>query len=277
MLKNTDREENTRVSDNEKDIGFKRLKRKNSKKLLRRRIMYVLLLVLLLAVFLIIAVAVFFRVSQITVEGDTLGNEPYIIESSEISDGMNLYAVSEKEVAANIISEYPYVRSVTIHREIPNRVRIELRCDSPDFYIEIAERYFILSGEFRVLKKFESKSELEAEYPDAVEIIAGEIKSAVVGSELVFADDAYKDTGIELLSVVKNAEMFSGVTQIDYSDRFNVYITYDGRLRTNVGNTDDLALKLRFLNEIVTDLGDSKGSIDLKNVEAAYVLLGSMT
>ena len=52
------------------DKGFERLKRKNSRKLFTQRLFYLILLIVLLIVFTVGAVAIFFRVSSVTVKGN---------------------------------------------------------------------------------------------------------------------------------------------------------------------------------------------------------------
>ncbi len=276
MINKKDREDKQKTAETANvNGGFKRLKRKNSTKLFKQRLLYVILLVLLSAVFLVIAVALFFRVSKIKVEGNSLYNDDEIIAASGIVADMNIYLVDETEVGGNIISEYPYVRKVSVLRHIPSTVVLQLECDSPDYYIEINGQFFVISEEQRVLQRFMTKEELLESYPDVIKLTAGDVQSAIVGHKIAYVDDSYKSTGEEVLSALKKSEMYSGISSVDLTDRFNIYVVYDSRLKTNIGNTDDLELKLRFLNEIINDLGDARGTIDLKDVEAGYVLLNS--
>ncbi|MBR6515218.1 MAG: FtsQ-type POTRA domain-containing protein [Clostridia bacterium] len=255
--------------------GFERLKRKNSTRQLRQRVLYTVLILVLLAVFLISTVAIFFRVHSITVKGNSVYNDGDIVNASGIKRDMNIYLIDDKSVSTAILSQFPYVRTVKVERKIPNSVVLNVTCDDPNYYVEIAGECFVLSGKLRVMSRFESKDEVLAAHPNIKKLIGGDISRAVVGSDLEYVRKSYSQQAKELLPILEAAELFEGVSAIDFSDRFNIYITYDHRLKANIGNTDDLQLKLRFMNEIVKDLGEAQGTIDIKDVEAAYVLLDS--
>ena len=258
-----------------KNGAFERLRRKNSTRLLRQRVLYTVLIVLLLAVFLVGIVGIFFRVHTITVKGNTVYGDSEIISESGIEKDMNIYLIDDRKVSTAILSAFPYVRTVKVSREIPTGVTLTLKCDEPNYYTEIGGECFVLSRELRVMQRFESKDELLTAHPDIKKLIGGEVRRAVVGSELEYVSKSYSKQAKELLGILESAEVFSGVSSIDFSDRFNVQITYDSRLKTNIGNSDDIELKLRFMNEIVKDLGEARGTIDIKDVEAAYVLLNN--
>lgn len=258
-----------------KNVGFERLRRKNNTRLLRQRVLYTVLIVLLLAVFLIGIVGIFFRVHSITVKGNTVYSDSEIISKSGIEKDMNIYLIDDRSVSTAILSAFPYVRTVKLTREIPTGVTLTLKCDEPNYYTEIGGECFVLSRELRVMQRFESKDELLTVHPDIKKLIGGDVRRAVVGSELEYVSKSYSKQAKELLMILESAEVFGGISSVDFSDRFNVQLTYDGRLKANIGNSDDIELKLRFMNEIVKDLGEARGTIDLKDVEAAYVLLNN--
>lgn len=275
MYKDTEKKENKPSSAPGSGGGFERLKRKNKRKLLRRRVFYLVLLAVLLLVFAIGIVAIFFRVSSITVEGNVAYEDSEIIEASGIEKGMNIYLIDDSSVSSRILSQFPYVRTVDVDRNIPGNIVIDMKCDSPDYYFEICGEYFVVSRDMRVMKRFTDKETLKAELPDVIKLTGGDIKTAIVGRELEFVISSYSDTAKQLLSILESTEIFSGVSSVDFSDRFNMYVVYRSRLKANIGNSDETELKLRFMNEIVKDLGEAKGTIDIKDVEAAYVLLNN--
>ncbi len=262
-------------TDKKKNVGFERLKRKNTARLFRQRILYTLLIILLLAVFAVGMVAIFFRVHAITVKGNKFYNDSDIISASGIEKDMNIYLIDDNSVVTSILSHFPYVRTVKVEREIPNGITLSLNCDDPNYYTEIAGEFFVLSRDLRVMQRFENKDELLSAHPDIKRLTGGTVSRAISGSELEFVNSAYSKQGKELLAVLEASEIFPGVSSIDFSDRFNVHVTYEGRLKANIGNSDEIELKLRFMNEIIKDLGEARGTIDIKDVEAAYVLLDS--
>ncbi len=255
--------------------GFERLKRKNSARLFRRRVFYTSLFAVLLCVCLIGIVAIFFRVHAITVKGNTIYNEGDIVNASGIKQDMNIYLINDKSVVTRILAQFPYVRTVEVDRVIPSGITLTLNCDDPNYYMDIEGEYFILSRDLRVLNRFKTLDELKTAHPEAKKLVGGEVSRAIVGSEMVFVNTAYSETAKELLAILEASEIFAGVSSVDFSDRFNMQVVYDSRIKANIGNNDETALKLRFMNEILKDLGEARGTIDIKDVEAAYVLLNS--
>lgn len=255
--------------------GFEKLRRKNSVRLARQRMFYGILILLLLLIFSVTAIALFFRVHTITVRGNNFYEDNDIISASGIEEDVNIYLIDDKRVTTALLSAFPYIKTVNVDRDIPSTVTIDVKCDSPDYYTEIGGECFVLSGELRVLERFSSKHALLEKYPECIKLTIGDVKKGIVGSELVFVDEGDGNAGKSLLASLEQSEVYSGVSSVDLSDRFNIHIVYEKRLNVNVGNKDDLALKLRFMNEVIKDLGEAKGSVDMKNVDAAYVLLDS--
>lgn len=260
---------------NDVDGGFRRLKQKNTARHIRQRIYYVVLLTFLLLIFILGAVAIFFRITDIQIEGNTVYSDEEILNSSGISEGMNIYLVKEQDVQRSILTKHPYVRSVSVDRDVPNSVVIDLECDSPSYYVELGGEYFVLSKNLRVLERFFDKDRMTEAHSDIRCFKASEIKSAIVGSELEFVTPGYSESAKEVLGVLEECEIFPEITSIYFDDRFNIGIVYQGRLKANIGNGEEAEIKLRFMNEIVKDLGDARGTIDIKDVETAYVLLDS--
>lgn len=259
----------------ETDGGFARLKRKNTVRHVRQRVFYFVLLIVLAAVFLCGAVAIFFRVSSVSVQGNDMYSDEDIKAASGIQDGMNIYLIDDTSVRANILSAFPFVKTVKLTRNVPSGITLLLQCDEPGYYVEINGEFFIVSDDLRVLERMWTKEAVKEKYPKIKKLTAGSIKRAVVGSELAFVNENYSDVGVQLLKVLAASEINEGVTSVDFSDRFNIYVVYDSRLKANLGNTDDIDLKLRFMNEIVKDLGQARGTIDIKDVETGYALLNS--
>ena len=71
--------------------GFERLRRKKTVRHIKRRVFTAVLLVFLCVVFFVLTLGVFFRISEISVNGNDVYNDQDIIESSGIAYGSNIY------------------------------------------------------------------------------------------------------------------------------------------------------------------------------------------
>lgn len=257
------------------DGGFRRLRQKNSARHIRQRIYYAVALLLLLSIFIIGVIAIFFRVSEIKVKGDMPYTEKEIVKASGIEKGSNIYLVDKDEVQNRIVYEYPYISAVDVERNLPGEIDLNVAAHTPDYYIEIGAEYFVVSRELRVLERISTIEELENKYPEAINVKVDDVKKAVVGSNIEFVTRSYFDSAKNFLGILYDNEIKEGVTSVDFTDRFNIYVIYDHRLKANLGNGEESRLKLKFMYEIVKDLGDARGTIDIKDVETGYVLLNN--
>ena len=75
---------------------------------------------------LVFAMSVFFRVSRITVTGNSLYTQEEITNAAGIEKGDNLFFINRFTAISRIRARLPYIESVSIERALPNRVTIEV-------------------------------------------------------------------------------------------------------------------------------------------------------
>lgn len=252
--------------------GFERLKRKKTVRHIKRRVFTAVLLVFLCAVFFVGTLGIFFRISEITVNGNEVYNDQDIIDASGIEYGANIYLLDTGKVENTLKAEFPFIKRVKIERDIPQRVILNVSCDDPIYYLEICGEYFVVSRELRVLERNESLDVLTGRYPEIKRLLTTEVEEAVVGRPLVFTRQNYFEAVREFLDILEVSECFEGLTTVDITDRFYIVLIYDHRLKASMGDPNDADLKLRFLYEVIKDLGDQSATIDIENVEMAYVI-----
>ena len=250
--------------------GFERYRRKKKRNSVKRKILTGLLLLTLCVVFLIIAVGVFFRVSEIRINGNVYYKDQDIIDASGIEYGKNIYLVSSSAVSERIVADFPFVKKVDLSRKVPSTVVLDLECDDPMCFEEIEGEYFLLSSGLHVLDRLNSADDLAARYPEVKRLVTSGATEVVVGRDMVFDKEAYAANLNEIVDAVAQSELFEGLTTIDVSDRFNIVLVYAHTVKATLGDSVDLDLKLRFLGEIIKDVGTSGGTIDIENVEMGY-------
>lgn len=262
-----------RITDEKMEYeGFERLRRKKTVRHIKRRVFTAILLVFLCAVFFIGTLGIFFRVSEITVNGNEVYNDQDVIDASGIEYGANIYLLDTAGVERTLKDEFPFIKRVKIERDIPQRVILNISCDDPVYYLEICGEYFIISRDLRVLDRSDSLESLTGRYPEIKRLLTTDVEEAVVGSPLVFTRPNYFEAVTAFLDVLEVSECFEGLTTIDVTDRFSVVLIYDHRLKASLGDPTDPELKLRFLYEVIKDLGEQSATIDIGSVEMAYVI-----
>lgn len=257
--------------------SFERLKRKNLYKRIRRMALYVLLAVFLICALLAVAVFVFFNVKTIRISGSGPYSEQDIVDASGIEIGTNLYRLDVDEICTNISEKYPLVRSVRVERNVPSTVILRIDYDKPAYYTELGEDCLLISDKLRVLEITDDPVQLLNRYPGILKIRFAPVRRAVVGEKISFKNRNYIDSIEKFLAEITSSDVYDKLTSIDASDRFNISIVYEHRLKALLGSENDMNVKLMFFKGIVADLGSSSGTVDIKDAETGYVILSAET
>ncbi len=207
---------------------------------------------------------------------EVTGSERYTSEAissaSGISVGDRLYAldIDEEELSYELRKQFPYISSVELKRVIPNKVVIEVTEDEPVFVSEIYGEYALLSAELRVLSL--GATEPVGEY---IKLVLPEVKNAVAGETIEFYSSLFEVVK-KAADAVCSESMRAGTSVVDVSDRFNIWIGYEGRYKLMIGDINDIELKLTLAFEIMKDEifeGGSKGTVYLDNVSSPSVII----
>ena len=244
--------------------GLERVRKKRTRMTVNRRLLTVLTVILLAAVFAVLVVALFFRVSEVRVVGNTYYNDQDIIDASGIEYKKNIFLIDSGNVASSIISQFPFIKTVRLSRQVPSTIVLKLESDEALFYTDIAGDFFIISRDMRVVGIEKSAEDAEKRYPGTKRLVTPAVSEAVVGREIVFVRESYAD------EVRKLAASLSA--SFDVSNKFAVRLIYGHKIKATLGDASDFDLKLRFLNEIIKDVGDKGGTVDLDTVEMGYFI-----
>ena len=146
--------------------------------------------------------------------------------------------------------------------------------DKPCYYFEIADEYFVLSDTLRVLEYTEDIAELLIREPGIIKLNTQHIVYAVVGRQIKFENEDYFQYAKEMLLTFLGSELADKITLIDFSDKFNIFVEYDGRFKIEIGNIQNIAMKINFAAEIIKNNFDStySGIINVENEEAFVII-----
>ncbi|MBO4453381.1 MAG: FtsQ-type POTRA domain-containing protein, partial [Clostridia bacterium] len=115
--------------------------------------MIVLLFVAVSLIFVGVCFAVFLRVDTITVTGNTKYTEEEIVGLVPVEMGDNIFFFDADKTAEKIECTLPFVGEVTIKRDLPSTVAVEIIEEQPCFATGIAGDTYILSSDLKVLER----------------------------------------------------------------------------------------------------------------------------
>ncbi len=224
---------------------------------------------LIICAALVFGLSVFFRVSTIEVEGNSLYTSEEIIEASGIEQGDNLFFINRFSAISRIFSKLPYVEKAVINRSLPNRLVIvvnesqAIACVSAEDGTWAIDRGCKLlskvSGdELRGLIRIEGLTPIA---PEAGQIIApGEAESPKVN---------YLSA---ILTQIDTLGLRDRITYIDISGIANPYFDYLGRFTVKLGSFENTEYKFQCLLSAVEALSDGdRGTLDLSIDKRAHL------
>ncbi len=256
--------------DEVRSINKKKMSRKRK---IRKNILTFFLAVVVLCVGAVLVFSLFFKVNTISVNGENIYSDKMIVEKSGIEIGTNLFRINEEKLSEKLSKDLPYIKSVTVERELPDTLVINVESTrevaaivSDGVYVLVDETGKILDKDASVLRenvavinnvKLKEKNEGECI------VLTNEKKTAV----LITLLDAINKSGLDLL------------TEIDLKNINDIKIKYDDRITFEVGSLTNIETKLargvaalEKENEINAY---SEGTLDLKTEPYVYFKSGS--
>lgn len=252
---------------------FERLRELNRIRRSRRTVFGFLFTAAVCVIFIVGCVSLFFKVSTILVEGVTVYNGDAIREASGIRLNQSLYALDKAAIEKSVIANYPYIKNVHVDRRIPTTVALIIEEDEPHYYFELTGEYFVLSDTLRVMEYTEDIAELLIREPNIIKLNTQRIIYAVVGQQIIFENGDYFEYAQEMLATFLGSELSDKINIIDFSDKFNIFIMYDGRFKIEFGNIENIAIKINFASRILDSFDSTySGTVNVENEEAFVII-----
>lgn len=242
---------------------------KRRKNRIKRILTGLFFFIFLAAVAVTLCFTVFFKVSVITVEGETQYSAEEIIKSSAIKQGESLFGFSAQEVSSSITQSLPYIGKATVKRSIPDTVTIVVESAEPSCAMKTDTGYILLDKDQKVLEKTDK---VDSSIP--VIALSG-VEKADVGFPIKLKDAQVMSSFSLVVTSAEKAGL--NVTSYDLSDSSNIKIICEnGEVTLKLGkvSADTIDRKLLLASEAIKkekESGNSvKGTFDLTYDGKAY-------
>lgn len=244
------------------------------------RITYFMIVVLVLIFMLFLVAKLFFSVDDIIVNMTVYENQNYDVnkvkEISGVSEGDILFFTDKEKIEENIKNNLPFVDSVSVRKEFPNTVVINIVEEKESFYFKYADRYFVISSGLKVLAFFDSESDLMATdyYQKIMRVELDDIKEVEVTKTVVFFDDQSHRRSEKVLETIDASPLYDKISSLDMSELYDLKFVYDSRIDIFFGSHIDFEKKLSNVEKIIERHDDKvKGYIYIYNADEAHVSL----
>ncbi len=208
-------------------------------------------------------VLVFFRVSTFEVTGNVRYSSQEVADASGVTEGDILMSINKTATAGRLLTKLPYVEQVKIYKELPGTIRFEIKECTAAFMAESEfSDLWLLSENGKLLEEVEwADEETESGYP----VIKGTaLMLPVAGDTAVFENSQKGEVALELIDAVLSLGLQSKIREVNVADLSDIKLRYEDRLEVWLGDGSDGAYKLRYLQAVISEVGDAaQGAIDL--------------
>jgi cell division protein FtsQ len=215
-----------------------------------------------MAVAVVAGTLVFFRVDTVAVSGNERYTEQEIVSASRIQNGDNLFLLNKYTVQASLVKNLPYVGEVSIQRDLPGTIEIQVEERLPVAAIRISNGYWYIDSDGRLLEMREENQVL-------IEITGISLLSPVGGETLTVdsSQDLRARALVDLLAALEKADILDNASTIDLSEGSSLTMNYTDKYRVKIPYGADYDYKIRAMEGIVdaqaADNDVRSGLIDL--------------
>ena len=209
-----------------------------------------------------VAVTVFFKVGTITVTGESGYTDARIIEASGIKIGENMFKFNKFKAINGIFDDMPYIDEIMIRRRLPDNVEINVTKCEPVFTAEGEDGVYLLDIKGKILEKVS-----EDRRDGHITVLGMTLSDPQVGKYAKFFDEEKEKTLYLLLNTAKKNDILPYVGIINMDKLYSVKLTYKGRFTVNIGSSDQMEKKIRYMLIIAEEklLETYKGTIDVSD------------
>ncbi len=243
----------------------------------RGKLLTSLLTVVAIVLALIFGIAIFFHVDTVTVSGANKYDEWTVREASGIQNGDNLLLINDAQIAGNITTKLPYVKSVRVGIKLPNTVNIYIEEQDIMYAIrDTGNRLWLITNEgivvdttntgdagnypsilgVQLYKPVQSQKAIAAdeEAPNAP-IETNEEGEPLDTPVTIFGEDRL-NAALELLQYFEKHQIIHKIVSVDVTDMGNIKVTYGQQYTINFGNKTELAYKAELVAKGIAKLDD---------------------
>ncbi len=235
----------------------------------KRNALFAPLSFLIICAALVFGLSVFFRVSTIEVEGNSLYTSEEIIEASGIEQGDNLFFINRFTAISRIFSKLPYVEKAVINRTLPNKLVIVVSESKAIACVAAEDGTWAIDRGCKLLSKVSGDELRGLIRIEGLTPIAPEAGQVVAPGEAESPKVNYLSA---ILTQIDTLGLRDNITYVDISGISNPYFDYLGRFTVKLGSFENVEYKFQCLLSAVDALSDGdRGTLDLSIDKRAHL------
>jgi len=234
-------------------------KSSNNKKLKKRRKntarRIIILFLLLVATAIFAMISPIFNIKKVEVSGNEKLDESTIISLSGELEGKNIFQISKKKVINNI-KDNPYIDSVTIKRNLPGTLQINIEERKTAYQIKVINSYVYINYQGYILEV----SSKEADVP-IIEGFQTEQDTLLNGKKLSDKDIEALKIVLRIMETAKNADVSKLISKISIQNNEYILEMKKENKIVYLGNATDLTNRMTYVKIIVDKEKEKVGKV----------------
>ena len=222
----------------------------------------------ILIIAMIFVMSVIFRVSTITVNGNTHYSDQDIINAIEIEQGDNLFFFDRFAAVSRVFAKLPYVEEVTVTRNLPDKVIIDVTETTAIAYFKLGTELWTLDHNCKILGKA-----AEGEEAGLIPITGFKPGTLLINERLTSEDGSGRNVDFleEIFHQIEGRSILTYITKIDFSDPNNVKLFYGGKYTINLGDPYSPEHKFSLVVSAISQLKDGDiGILDVSDAKTVH-------
>jgi len=230
---------------------------------LGRRTFITVLALFAAAVLVTLSLTVFFKISRVSISGNSHYSTAQIEQAAAIELQTNLF-LADTSGARSRIAAMPYVNEVKVRRKLPSTVDIQIKEATAAFQTEYGGQWFLCDMNTKVLEKtgLVRRDGLLAVYGIAQMSDDG----VNIGRPLADGGGHVCACIAELLDSFERNGLTADIKSVRFDGEFFLSFDYKGNIEVDMGTSDEISEKIDYFAQIVKELdSEQKGTMDLSD------------
>lgn len=259
--------------DDERRQAYEEAKRRARNRHRIRIFLTVFLLFILTVVVAVVGYICLFNISEITVVGDAPYTVEEICEAAGVAEGDGLYSFSSGAAEDRLISKLPYIKSLDVERQVPDKIIFTVEYEDAVYYTEIFGKIYLMSESLRVLGEAG-----DMDLSGLVWLRLSGVKSVYFGQTPVLRDKIAQGYLADVVDSVNSSVLKDRVSQIDLRSIYELNLVCDDMYLLVMGEYDQVKTKLRIADAVMQKddfKNGNKARLDLTKLSETVVIFNN--
>ena len=213
------------------------------------------------AIGLVVSLCFLFDLEQVEVSGLTLYSNDQVLAVGGVESGANLIRTDTKVIEKRLTDTLPYLKSVSVVKDYPHTIKISVVEETKCADVELYGKYYVIARSGKIVETENTVHDV------SVPLVTGfELKEPELSGELTSEDELKAKVLMQLLDAVESSGI-KKITNIDITERTDIVVTYDDRIKLRLGSSMDLEYKLSCMKSVIEQklTSDFEGTLKYNN------------